>query len=259
MLRKCPRPLRALFGPILGALIGLIGGIPGFLIGALIGYLLGKVIFQSTQDKRILSYMENPGLEDFYEGESGLAAWCALCVLVSSKNISKSPMDIFPENTLKQLIIETSCLFTSPKVEPFLIEQFIRSAWSINDRLNPDLLAESLSARRAPYGDIKNLGCVLFSLAEGEKGKQLAREIYEILGQGSEIPCEENNNSIHRDPWKILGLAPGTPHKEVKLHYRRLAKLFHPDELEVLEEKHRVTAAQAFIAIKEAYKEITGE
>jgi hypothetical protein len=32
-----------------------------------------------------------------------------------------------------------------------------------------------------------------------------------------------------RDPWTVLGLAPGAPRSEIKRAYRRLSRLFHPD------------------------------
>jgi DnaJ-domain-containing protein 1 len=32
-----------------------------------------------------------------------------------------------------------------------------------------------------------------------------------------------------RDPWSVLGLAPGAPRVEVKRAYRRLSRAFHPD------------------------------
>jgi len=288
LMRRCPRQLRGFGGPLLGGMIGLIGGIPGFIIGLLMGYLLSKLFVQSIQDWRILDYLENPGKQEFYEGESGLAAWCALNVLVASENSVLSSVnrirnpldkksgssisDPLAEKMLRQVILETSHTFTGPLADPYLIEHFSQLAWSHKESLNPDLLAESLAARRSSQGDLVNLGRVLYNLAEGEEAKELAGQICRILDPEWDIhphgPAGEtsygnaNGNSgagIQRDPWKILGLPQGTPNKEVKAHYRRLAKQFHPDELEVLDERHRQAATRAFIAIKEAYKEITGE
>jgi hypothetical protein len=68
---------------------------------------------------------------------------------------------------------------------------------------------------------------------------------------------EPPGDSPQKSPWTILGLPPDTPLAEIKLHYRRLAAQFHPDTLQVLDEEHRETAAAAFIAIQEAYKQIT--
>jgi len=279
---RCPQKLRPFGGPILGGLIGLIGGIPGFFIGLLLGYLLRELFVQSFRDRKILGYFENPGLQQFYEAEPGLAAWCALAVLVASEektvasaareNNSKPPVPA-AEKILKQVILEASCVFTGPLTEPFLMEHFSRLALSIRGRLNQDLLAESLAARRAPAlraagtcglrEDLRNLGRALSRLAVGEKAKRLAREIRLVLDPTFVYEQEQENPGqglpgIH-DPWKILGLPPGTPLKEVKALYRRLAKQFHPDELVVLDELQRGTGARAFIAIKEAYEEVVGK
>ena len=269
LIQRCPRRIRILGGPILGGVIGLIGGIPGFIIGFLMGYLLRKLYIQSVQDRRILNYFENPGLQEFYEGESGIAAWCALGVLIVSQNVkecSASAADVYmsgpaAEKSQNQVIIKASLAFTGPLADPYMIEHFTRLAWTRKDSLNPDLLAESLAARRVSKGDTGDLARALRALAESEKAKDLVQKISFILDPSlrAEQNADDNRAGIKKDPWKILGLPPGTPFNEVKAHYRRLAKQFHPDELEVLDEKHRETAARAFIAIKEAYKEIAGK
>ena len=264
LIRRCPRQIRVLAAPLLGGLIGLIGGIPGFIIGFLLGYLLRNVFIQSVQDRRILDYFENPGLQEFYEGESGLAAWCALGALISSKNYPEFPADksvVLPE-ILPQVIIGASRAYSGAQADPYLIEHFSRLALSRIDSLNPDLLAESLAARRIPKGDAGNLYRSLFGLALEKNAKDLLHQISPILDPAGENATSEDfgsgvNGKDRKDPWKILGLPPGTPFREIKAHYRRLAKQFHPDELEVLDKEQRETAARAFIAIQEAYKEIT--
>ena len=267
-INRLPRRLRGLGGPLLGGTIGLIGGIPGILIGLLLGYLVGQLIVQSGSDRKILDYFEYPSTQNFYEGEPGLAAWCALAVLVVSKNngeaagaapAGNAPAEAPSEKTIKLVVLAACHAFTNPRSDPALMEHFSRLAWSGKENINSCLLAESLASRRASTKDAKNLGRFLYDLAEGKKAKNFAGEIRLILDPGSQDRTEPENPAakIEKDPWKILGLAPGTPLQEVKAHYRKLAKLFHPDELQVLDEKHRDTAAQAFIAIKEAYKEIT--
>ena len=270
LLRRCPRPLRIMSGPFLGGVIGIIGGIPGFIIGFLLGYLLRKLYIQSVQDRRIIGYFENPGMQEFHEGESGIAAWCALGVIIASHNhreissygSEKSQPAAQPalliEKMQRQVITGALLAFRSPAADPYLIEHFVRLAWKSKDSLNPDLLAESLAARRISKGDAGDTGLALCALAENEEALQLAKQIGIILDpslfQKKDVPSH-----VKKDPWRILGLRKGAPLNEVKTHYRRLAKQFHPDKLEVLDEKHRETAAQAFIAIKEAYKEIAGE
>jgi len=265
--RRLARRFRFLGGPILGALIGLIGGIPGVIIGILLGYLLGRLFIQSGQEKRILDYLESPGLQEFNEGEPGLAAWCALAALLVSGDSPAGgiPAGVPPEITIRKVVLEASFVFTGPMADVFLMEYFAGLALSRKEILNPDLLAESLAARRASSGDAAKFGRSLISFAEGESAQNLARSICHILdpsyveGGGNDDSEPELLMAIPQDPWKILGLSPETPLSEVKAHYRRLAKLFHPDELQILSEKHREAAARAFMEIKEAYTQVTGE
>ena len=262
LINSCPRRLRIFAGPLLGGLIGLMGGIPGFLIGILLGSLLARLFAQSRSDVSILNYFDYPGSQYFYESEPGLAAWCALGVFLVSKNYAGelSGPPVSEEIIIKQVTLAACNIFTGQNTDPSLIEHFSRLAWSRGERLNPDLLSESLSARRVPLGDAGKLGGALFSLAESEKARTCAREIRLILDPAWDDTAEALNRGreMPGDPWKILGLPPGTALKEVKTHYRKLAKLFHPDELQILDEKHRETAAQAFMAIREAYMHITG-
>lgn len=275
-LRRFARRLKGFTGPVLGALVGLIGGIPGVVIGILLGYLLGKLIAQSGQKKRVRGYFESPASQSFYEGEPGLAAWCALGVFLvsadTSPDISADPSrdspfissENKPEDIVRKVVLEASFAFSGPYADVFLMEDFSRLALSCIKTLNPDLLAESLAARRALQGDVKKLGRRLIGLAEKENTLILARRICRLLDPSFEDNAENRNSEpellvpIPHDPWKILGLPPGTPIREVKAHYRRLAKQFHPDELQVLDEKQREAAGRAFMEIKEAYRQVAG-
>ena len=270
LINRCPRRLRVFAKPFLGGLIGLLGGgIPGFFIGLLLGYLLGELFGQTFKDKKIITYLKNPGSQQFNESEPGLAAWCALAVLTASENQTASSSSLSSEKILKQVYLEACCTFNSLLLDPSQIEHYSRLAWSQRYSLNTDLLAESFASRRAPQGDARDLARRLNRLAEEKKAKILVKEIRQITGDTFENDEDDFQNNfedafldkkthLFKDPWKILGLPPGTPRREIKAHYRRLAKQFHPDELQVLDEKQRNTAAQAFMAIKEAYLQITG-
>ena len=264
LINRIPRRIRLYGGPILGGLIGIIGGIPGVIIGILLGYLVGELFKRAGKDQKIIEYFENPGPQQFYEGESGLAAWCALGVLIASEESTVPLKELLEghltERILRKVILQACYVFHGPLTDPFLIEHFSRLAWTRRQYLNPDLLAESFASRRAALGDAGNKARGLSILADGRKAKTLAREIRLLIDPASKD--EERESSLaenQQDPWKILGLPPGTPLKEVKTHYRTLAKQFHPDELGVLDEQRRATAARAFIAIKEAYRQIADD
>jgi DnaJ like chaperone protein len=227
-------------GPLIGGLIGLIiGGAAGLIIGAILGYFIRELLGQFHSDKKTLDYYENPGKPDFYEGEPGLAAYCALAILIAGNGEAETEQAVRLAKT------------SFPLADSSLIEHFCRLAWSKRKSLNPDLLAESLAARRKNRGDLPELGAFLYRLAADEKALNLATEIRLILE-----PHFQSDQAVSPDPWKILDLPPDTPLAEVKSHYRKLATQFHPDALQALDEEHREIAARAFMAIEEAYKEV---
>lgn len=61
-----------------------------------------------------------------------------------------------------------------------------------------------------------------------------------------------------RDPWKILGLAPGASRKEVRRRYRALVRRLHPDRMIArgAPEEARRLAEERLAAITAAYGEI---
>ena len=265
LINKCPRQLRIFGKPLLGGLIGgLIGSIPGFFIGLVLGYFLGELFNQTFGDRKIVDYLENPGPQQLNESEPGMAAWCALGVLVASKNHTESSAEnepsAFPidEKILKRVFLEACSVFSGPFTDVSQIEHFSRLAWKNISLLNPDLLSESFTYKRYAQSDAAHLARNLSRLAETERARILAREIILVIDP-SNSSDDQSGFMAPKDPWKILGLLPGASLKEIKAHYRHLAKQFHPDNLEVLDEKQRDTASRAFMAIKDAYNQVTGE
>jgi hypothetical protein len=265
IFRRIPRRVKIIAGPLLGSLIGLSGGIPGMIIGILLGYLVQELFGQFHSDKEALKYFENPGRPDFYEGEPGLAAFCALGILVVARRTDASP---FPspapvtdgDAAAGEVSRKAAALFPGGRADSSLTGYFCRLAWSRRRRLNPDLLAESLMARRASQKDLPDLGRALCGLAWGEKSLDLARSIRAVLDPNYHPGAEETARPKEEepDPWQVLGLAPGTPVKEVKSRFRRLAIRLHPDSLRDEDGPQRETAAVAFIALEEAYHKIVG-
>jgi DnaJ like chaperone protein len=222
--------------------------------------MVEELLGQFRNDQDALSYFENPGRSDFYEGEPGLAAFCALGVLVAAQSADSLP--VTGEAKTKGVARTAAALFPAKRADVSLIEEFCRLAWTRRNGLNPDLLAESLAARRKRLGDLPLLGLELYGLALGEKARDLAASVCFILDPQFKTPEEnpsDGETSEHSSlakSWKILGLEPGTPLPEIKTHFRKLAIQFHPDSLQDLDEKHRETASRAFISIKEAYRKI---
>jgi DnaJ like chaperone protein len=235
----------------------------GALIGIILGYLVQELFGQFHSDREVLKYFENPGRPGFYEGEPGLAAFCALGILIITKPPDTSP---FPasapamdgEAAAREVARKAAVFLPGGRADASLIEYFCRLAWSSRRSLNPDLLAESLMARRPSKKDLPELGRALYELASREESLDLARSIRVMLDPAYK-PQTETPAAPEQDPWALLGLAPGTPLKDVKSCFRKLAIRFHPDSLRGLDDERREAAAKAFIAIEEAYRKIITE
>ena len=59
-----------------------------------------------------------------------------------------------------------------------------------------------------------------------------------------------------RDPYTILGVAPGASRQEIKASYRRLAAAYHPDKVQHLGEDLQKMAETRFKEIQQAYDEL---
>jgi hypothetical protein len=273
--------MKNLTGPLLGALAGVFAGVTGILTGAILGCLLQQLFRQLHMDKKVTRYFEAPGKIDFNEGVPGLAAYCALGTIVVFRSVKPTEPGLLfqkvspggtppvPEtapgkNQAGGLIsqrVTKSALVVFPGSSPAfpLMETFCEIAFSMTDRLNPDLLAESLIARRSGFGDLKRLGRELESLARGDQALREAGFIRQALDPGY-TPKETGGNTPGEngegDPWMVMGLKPGASMEEIKSSFRKLAALYHPDVLQSLDEEHQQSAAKAFILIKEAYRKL---
>ena len=238
------------------ALFGLGGfflGIPGLVIGIVLGYFVGSLYFQVKSNKAICGYFENPGPSSFYEGEPGLAAFCALGVYVLSK---ASPKVLTDEAVAARVAGGAVSVFPQGKKIGALAESFCRLAFDRLSFLNPDLLTESLFARRSEAGDRALLGSELASMAMGKEAQQEAVYIRQFLDPSYQPPLPDNPED---DPWTVLGIPKGASYEEVKSVFRRLALMFHPDNQTGLSDEEQEKTAATFIKIRDAYHIITRE
>jgi DnaJ like chaperone protein len=279
----------ALAGFLQGALAGIVDGIAGIIIGALLGALLGLLLYQVISRRRfgrkLARYFEVPGKVDFDEGPAGLSAYCALGTLLVSLSVRVAgPNPLFPHKPaeesdvqgngtppdknqnekliLRRVIHGALKVFPGSSSALALMERFCKTALSMTDRLNPDLLAESLAARRSAAGDLEQLGQELESLAKGDRALREAASIRQILapfynsGKNSNAQGGVPESSITDDPWLILGLKEGAAAGKIKSRFRKLAALYHPEVLQSLDEAHQQSGAQTFVLIQEAYRKL---
>jgi DnaJ like chaperone protein len=234
-----------------GGLAGTVFSIPGIIIGSVLGYFLGEVASQLKNDRAIRRYFDNPGPSQFYEGEPGLAAFCALGAFLLSK---ASPKVLTDEAGAARIAGGAGSVFPAGKKITGLAESFARIAFSRFRFLNPDLLTESLAARRAGLGDLPLLASELFSMAIGREAEHEARFIRQFLDPSYQPPLPDE---AIEDPWKVLGVPRNASREEIKSAFRRLALMFHPDNQAGIEEEEREKTSQTFVKIRDAYRELT--
>ncbi|MDR1388365.1 MAG: J domain-containing protein [Treponema sp.] len=224
-------------------------GIPGAAIGALLAYFLSELFFQLGTDRAVLKYIESPGSSSFYEGEPGLAAFCALGVFLLSR---ASPRVLSDEAAAVRIAGGAVSVFPHNAAIGPLAESFCRLAFTKSDALNPDILCESLAARRHNAGDLALLAAELSSMAAGRFAKQEAFYMRQFLDPSYQPPIPE----AVEDPWKVLGVSEGAGRDEIKSAFRSLALMFHPDNQTGLSEEERKKMNDPFIKVRDAYLEL---
>ncbi|KAH9037635.1 Sec63 Brl domain-containing protein [Lactarius pseudohatsudake] len=66
------------------------------------------------------------------------------------------------------------------------------------------------------------------------------------------------DNKIY-DPFEILGIKSGISEKDIKAHYKKLSKIFHPDKVKLIGNDTAESVATRFVDITKAYKSLTDE
>ncbi len=73
---------------------------------------------------------------------------------------------------------------------------------------------------------------------------------------GEQSRATDSEKRAAKDPYTILGLAPGASREEIKAAYRRLAGKYHPDKVQHLGEEFQKLAEARFKDIQEAYDKL---
>ncbi|KAH0587072.1 Translocation protein sec63 [Termitomyces sp. J132] len=75
---------------------------------------------------------------------------------------------------------------------------------------------------------------------------------------GYKVANAELENRVY-DPFEILGLKVGTAEKEIKSHYKKLSKLYHPDKVKATANMTIEAIQNRFVELTKAYKALTDE
>ncbi|KAI0773666.1 DnaJ-domain-containing protein [Fomes fomentarius] len=72
------------------------------------------------------------------------------------------------------------------------------------------------------------------------------------------IATTENVNKVY-DPFEILDISTSATTKEIKSHYKKLSRIFHPDKVKLAVNETMEAVEAKFVEITKAYKSLTDE
>ncbi|KAI0337570.1 DnaJ-domain-containing protein [Trametopsis cervina] len=90
------------------------------------------------------------------------------------------------------------------------------------------------------------------------------RSLFLILGWSVcgflvlKIASSKTENKVY-NPFEILGISTGTSVKEIKSHYKKLSRKFHPDKVKLTVNQTLEAVEAKFVEITKAYKALTDE
>ncbi|CAA7269196.1 unnamed protein product [Cyclocybe aegerita] len=93
----------------------------------------------------------------------------------------------------------------------------------------------------------------------------LSRRTYFLVGGWSlfafvcyRVSLLKVENKIY-NPFEILGIASSTPDKEIKSHFKKLSRVYHPDKVKATANMTIEMIQERFVQITKAYKSLTDE
>jgi DnaJ-class molecular chaperone with C-terminal Zn finger domain len=241
---------RAHAGTFACAIIGLAGGWYGLVFGLLIGTMLDIARLEAAQRSRIAAFFASPSTTccGLTEPIAGLAAASCLALRgewpgLADSAVRRGLWDRFVESALPpgsgpRRDAERIADLASHGAKAD-IPGLARSIALSDSQRSRELLARwafalaALGGRRLGAGEELSLRAALGDCGLGSEEIREARALA--------FPNE-------RDPWTVLGLAPGSPYSETKRAYRRLSRAFHPDL------SPEPDAAERFRELQEAFE-----
>jgi DnaJ-domain-containing protein 1 len=250
-------------GKAIGLVVGLVAGWYGLIVGFIVGYLTDELLKQGRSDRALIRYLEAPGPVPFEEPAPGVAAFCALATLiaasVSERRVLRASSASEGIGIADRIARSAAEAFGLERKTLPTLESFVRVASLRLDRLNPDLLAESLVSRRRRSCDADALVSSLAEFASSRGASDLVARIRTVVGPsrtGNGAAAGASTALAGEDPWELLGVSKGSSIDEVKTAFRRLAVDVHPDSAGSTDEEEKRKASEAFMRLEAAYREI---
>lgn len=248
-----------------GRAAGIAAGLAGGWYGLAAGFLIGYMVDEARNGGVRRRYFSEAGAPRPLESRPGLAPAAALALRGAWPHAGPAAnrKALFAALARKRLRLERKeekelerLLEAAAEAEKALLPAFARDlAGAAGGDAARRLLADfayALSRRKADALSHETDEAIRRGLADAGLGLEAARAARAAAFPG------------YRDPWEILGLAPGAEAEELKRAYRRLSRRRHPDALAAQAaeaaqagdaggDEAAARAAEAFAELKEAY------
>lgn len=221
-------------GAILGAAAGLLAGWFGLAAGIVIGTMVDAARLEARERKRIEAFLKRPEAEAAPRGEAMAGFAAAACLALRGEWPGGADAE-------SRRVLWDRLAFEAlpPTAKARREAERITDASSRAAGADLPGLSRFLATNEAPRAR-RLLADWAFALAAlglpgGEAldpGSELAlRALLGDAGLGAEEIGASRARAFpgERDPWTVLGLAPGASRTELKRAYRRLSRAFHPD------------------------------
>lgn len=212
-----------------GGLVGLLGGAFGLCAGILLGAMLDIARLEAQSRARIAAFLRDPRPPFAGRAEGVYAA--ASCLAL--RGDWPGPADpqvrraLWARFSSEALPSETRARRAAERA----VDVASRSSGADLPALARALATGDAEAERRILSDWAFALAALGGRGLGPADELALRAALSDCGVGSADLLASRSRAFpgERDPWSVLGLAPGASRAEVKRAYRRLSRAFHPD------------------------------
>jgi hypothetical protein len=247
---------------LVGAAAGIIAGWFGMAAGLILGFMLDVARIEARTRRRIEAYLERP--DEVAPGQGGapglpeaLPGYSAAACLAL-----RGDWPGLPDLEARRALWDRYSFAVLPPIARARREaERLADVAARSVRADLPALARLLATSDAPTSRrlLADWAFAAAALGRGRLDAETELELRAALGDcgvGAEDMLAARLGSFpgERDPWTVLGLAPGASRADVKRAYRRLSRLFHPDSSRGarLEDD-----GERFRELREAYVELT--
>ncbi|HTX73428.1 MAG TPA: DnaJ domain-containing protein [Rectinemataceae bacterium] len=248
-------------GPWAGRMLGLIAGAWAGWYGAIAGLVLGFMVDEARSESKtrrsIRAFLAEPDRVEPEEPLPGIASAAALA-------LSPAFFGLGDNASAARQGFESLC-FTMLALERSEL-RWLRTVLDLTERSPATALAQharrlALNGCPASRRLLADFCYSRFALSarrhEGAAEMRLRSALADCGLDARSI--EESRSSAFpaaRDPWRILGLRPGSPAAEIRRAFRRLSRQYHPDA--AAGSLGAEEAGSRFMALRSAYEELMG-